>query len=110
MALGSWVELHTTGQWLRTRLTWQNPQATMFVFTGVDGSTHSMTRRVLDIRLAAGAVRIVDRAVVDSALDAVAKLALLNSLDISALGPVHALTSCRRTRWMWLRSAYSSSV
>ena len=55
----------------------------MYVFTGLDGSTHSMTRRVLDIRLAAGAVRIVDRALVDSALDAVAKLAMRNSIDIT---------------------------
>jgi Protein of unknown function (DUF1631) len=83
LPLGTWVELHAAGQWLRTRLTWQNPQATMVVFTGVDGSTHSMTRRVLDIRLAAGAVRVVDRAVVDSALDAVAKRAMLNSIDIT---------------------------
>ena len=83
LALGSWVELHSAGRWQRARLTWQNPQGTMFVFTGLDGSTHSMTRRVLDIRVAAGAVRIVDRALVDSALDAVAKLAMRNSIDIT---------------------------
>lgn len=83
LAIGSWVELHSGGRWQRTRLTWQNPQGTMFVFTGLDGSTHSMTRRVLDIRLAAGAVRVMDRAVVDSALDAVAKLALANSIDVT---------------------------
>lgn len=83
LALGSWIELHSGGKWHRARVTWQNPQATMYVFTGLDGSTHSMTRRVLDIRLAAGAVRIVDRALVDSALDAVAKLAMRNSIDIT---------------------------
>lgn len=82
VALNAWVELRQGSQWIRSRLTWVNPQGTLFVFTSTDGATQSMTRRVLDIRLAADAVRVLDRAVVDSALDAVANLALRNSLDL----------------------------
>ncbi len=82
VALNTWVELRQGAQWIRSRLTWVNPQGTLFVFTSADGVTLSMTRRVLDIRLAADAVRVLDRAVVDSALDAVANAALQNSLDL----------------------------
>lgn len=81
--LNAWVELRNGSQWIRSRLTWVNRQGTLFVFTSTDGATQSMTRRVLDIRLAADAVRVLDRAVVDSALDAVVNAALRNSLDLT---------------------------
>lgn len=81
--LNAWVELRQGAQWIRARLTWVNPEGALFVFTSADGTTLSMTRRVLDIRLAADAVRVLDRAVVDSALDAVANAALRNSLDLT---------------------------
>ena len=81
--LNAWVELRSGAQWIRSRLTWVNPQGSLFVFTSTDGATQSMTRRVLDIRLAADAVRVLDRAVVDSALDVVVNAALRNSLDLT---------------------------
>lgn len=57
--LGVWVEMDTAGRLLRTQLTWVSPQQTLFMFTGPDGSTQSMTRRVRDKLASTGALRIV---------------------------------------------------
>lgn len=57
--LGVWVEMHSAGRTLRTQLTWVSPQQTLFLFTGADGSTQSMTRRVRDRLASSGALRIV---------------------------------------------------
>jgi hypothetical protein len=80
---GSWVEMLTDGNWVRNQLTWASPHATLFMFADASGTTHSMTRRLLDKMLKSGALRIVsDQAVVDGALDQVAQAALRNSLDL----------------------------
>jgi hypothetical protein len=80
---GSWVEMLTDGNWVRNQLTWASPHATLFMFADAGGTTHSMTRRLLDKMLKSGALRIVsDQAVVDGALDQVAQAALRNSLDL----------------------------
>lgn len=80
--LGSWVELQTNGQWVRTQLTWASPHGTLFLFTSVFGTTQSMTRRSRDKLVADGCLRLVDgQTVVDGALDAVAQIALRNSVD-----------------------------
>ena len=57
--LGVWVEMESAGRSLRTQLTWVSPQQTLFMFTGPDGSTQSMTRRVRDKLASTGALRIV---------------------------------------------------
>ena len=57
--LGVWVEMHSAGRTLRTQLTWVSPQQTLFLFTGADGSTQSMTRRVRDKLASSGALRTV---------------------------------------------------
>ncbi len=57
--LGVWVEMESAGRSLRTQLTWVSPQQTLFMFTGPDGSTQSMTRRVRDKLAGTGALRIV---------------------------------------------------
>lgn len=80
--LGSWVELLVGGQWVRTQLTWASPHGTLFLFTSALGATQSMTRRSRDKLLSAGSLRIVSgQPVVDGALDAVARIAMRNSLD-----------------------------
>lgn len=53
-SLGTWVELRSERQQLRTQLTWVSPQQSLFLFTAEDGSTQSMTRRMRDKLLAKG--------------------------------------------------------
>ena len=78
---GSWVEIHVKGQWVRAQLTWSSPHGTLFMFTSIAGTAHSMSRRTLDKLRANGMVRVVaERNVVDEALDQVAQQALKNSL------------------------------
>ncbi|MCM2251876.1 MAG: DUF1631 domain-containing protein [Ramlibacter sp.] len=82
MRTGTWVELMVKGEWVRAQLTWASPHATLFMFTSLSGSAHSMSRRTLDRLRAQGRIKVVaERNVVDEALDQVAKAALKNSLD-----------------------------
>ena len=82
LPLGSWVELFMQGQWSRTQLTWASPHGTLFLFTSVYGTTQSMTRRVRDKLIQAGSLRVLSgQPVVDGALDAVAQVAMQNSID-----------------------------
>ncbi|HEY0201581.1 MAG TPA: DUF1631 family protein, partial [Burkholderiaceae bacterium] len=59
LELGTWVELITHGRTVHTQLTWASPHGTLFLFTGADGSTQSMTRRVRDKLAAEGNLRVV---------------------------------------------------
>jgi hypothetical protein len=82
--LGAWVELQLHGRWVRHQLTWASPHGSLFMFTSAGGGTQSMTRRMLDTLLDGGGLRVIsDQALVDGALDAVARAALRNSLDIA---------------------------
>lgn len=82
LPLGSWIELLANGQWVRTQLTWASPHGTLFLFTSVHGSSQSMTRRSREKMVAAGSLRLVSgQPVVDGALNAVAQIAMRNSLD-----------------------------
>jgi hypothetical protein len=79
---GTWAELMVDGQWTRVQLTWASPHGTLFMFTALAGTAHSMSRRTLDRLRAQGLLRVVaDRPVVEQALDQVAQAALKNSLD-----------------------------
>jgi hypothetical protein len=79
---GTWVELSVNKKWTRMQLTWASPHGTLFMFTSLSGSAHSMSRRTLERLRADGTIRIVaERNVVDEALDEVAKAALKNSLE-----------------------------
>ena len=78
---GAWVELIVEGVWLRAQLTWASPHRTLFMFVSRTGLAHSMSRRTMDRLRMQGRVRFVsDGHVVDNALDAVARTALLNDL------------------------------
>jgi hypothetical protein len=82
LPLGSWVEIWTNANWMRTQLTWASPHGTLFLFTSVFGTTQSMTKRSRDKLVAAGHLRrFSGQTVVDGALDAVAKIAMRNSMD-----------------------------
>ena len=82
MKTGTWVELMVKNEWIRAQLTWASPHATLFMFTSLAGSAHSMSRRTLDRLRAQGLIKVVaERNVVDEALDQVAQAALKNSLD-----------------------------
>jgi hypothetical protein len=84
LPMGSWVDLLADGQWTRTQLTWSSPHGTLFLFTRVDGATQSMTRRSRDKLVAAGALRVISaQPVVEGALDAVAQIAMRNSIDVT---------------------------
>jgi hypothetical protein len=80
--LGSWVEMWDKDKWVRSQLTWASPHGTLFLFTGVFGNTHSMSRRSRDTLLASGRLRLLSgQAVDEGALDAVAQTAMRNSVD-----------------------------
>lgn len=79
---GTWVELMVNGAWLRVQLTWASPHATLFMFTSLSGSAHSMSRRTLERLRGQGMMKVVaDHNVVDDAFDQVANAALRNSFD-----------------------------
>ena len=79
---GTWLEMIVNGAWLRVQLTWASPQATLFMFTSLSGSAHSMSRRTLERLRAQGMMKVVaERNVVDDAFDQVANAALKNSLN-----------------------------
>lgn len=82
LRIGTWAEIRIKGEWVRAQLTWCSPHATLFMFTSIGGTAHSMSRRTLDRLRNSDSLRVVaDRPVVDEALDQVAQAALKNSLD-----------------------------
>ena len=81
---GAWVEMMIEGGWARYQVTWASPHGTLFMFSSAAGKPHSMTRRLLGKMLQGGTMKMISgQAVVDGALDAVAQLALRNSLDLT---------------------------
>jgi hypothetical protein len=82
LRMGTWVEIQVKGEWVRAQLTWSSPHNTLFMFTSITGTAHSMSRRTLDKLRATNHLKVVaDRPVVDEALDQVAQAALKNSID-----------------------------
>lgn len=78
---GAWVELMLDGKWERLQLSWISPHRTLFMFTALRGTAHSMSRRTMNRLLAKGMIRIISSGqILDQALDDVAQQALLNSL------------------------------
>jgi hypothetical protein len=84
LAVGAWVEITIKGTWQRSQLSWISPQRTMYLFTGANGQTQSMTRPSLENLVYNNTMRLVsDHSMVDGALDEVVHTAMLNSLDSS---------------------------
>lgn len=81
LSTGTWLELMLNGAWVRVQLTWASPHGTLFMFTSLSGSAHSMSRRTLERLRGQGMMKVVaERNVVDDAFDQVANTALKNSL------------------------------
>ena len=57
LQLGDWVEIDGAHGMSRTQLTWCSPRQTLFLFTQTDGSTQSMTARMVDKLLQSGTMR-----------------------------------------------------
>ncbi|RYX90229.1 MAG: DUF1631 family protein [Comamonadaceae bacterium] len=85
LPVGAWVDFVVGDRATRTQLSWASPHGTLFMFTNAEGAAHSMTRGSVERLLAEGGIRVVadHHAVVEGALDAVARAAMENSLDIS---------------------------
>jgi hypothetical protein len=80
LPVGTWVDIWQEGHALRCQITWASPHGTMFLFTASDGRSLSMTRRGLERLLEQDRLRVVaEHGVLDSALDAVARQAWINS-------------------------------
>lgn len=78
----SWVELLVSGHWTRLQLVWLSDNASLCLFSSAGGSNHSMTRRMFDRLVAQEHLRRValEGPVVERAFDAVAELAMRNSV------------------------------
>lgn len=57
LQLGDWVEIRAAQGQVRTQLTWLSPRETLFLFTQADGSTQSMTSRMVVRLLDSGAMK-----------------------------------------------------
>ncbi len=57
--VGAWVDLVTNGRVVHTQLTWSSPQGTLFLFTALDASTQSMTRRMRNKLVSESLLRVV---------------------------------------------------
>lgn len=87
---GHWVELLVGEHWTRLQLVWLSDNASLCLFSSAGGANHSMTRRMFDRLVAQGQLRLVSQgALVERAFDAVAELAMRNSvyMDIQADPP-----------------------
>jgi hypothetical protein len=79
---GVWVTLLAEDGWTRTRLIWASPQSTLLLFSDALGYMQSLTRRACEQMFAEGQMRIIAGDPVQDALDAVARAAMRNSVDI----------------------------
>ncbi len=87
LPVGSWVDILQDGQAARWQITWASPHGTLFLFTGSDGRSLSMTKRGLERLLEQDRLRVVaENGVVDAALDEVARQAWLNSAKVTTFG------------------------
>ena len=82
LAPGVWVALMAEASWSRTRLAWISPNGSLLLFCDALGFIQSLTRASIEQLYANGHLRIISSDPVEDALDAVAELALRNSVDI----------------------------
>lgn len=82
LAIGTWVNLQVGGKWERTQLSWIGSHGNLFLFTSASGRTQSMTLRLVERLVQQGAMHLLTQhPVVDGALDAVAQVAMRNSVE-----------------------------
>ena len=82
LVVGTWVNLLVGGKWERTQLSWIGSHGNLFLFTSASGRTQSMTLRLIERLVQQGAMHLLTQhPVVDGALDAVAQVAMRNSVE-----------------------------
>ena len=78
--LGAWVDLREEQGLTRCQLTWASPHGTLYLFTAPGQRSVSLTQRGAERMITLGRLKVVaDHGLVDDALDAVTRQALLNS-------------------------------
>ena len=78
--LGAWVDLREEQGLTRCQLTWASPHGTLYLFTAPGQRSVSLTHRGAERMIALGRLKVVaDHGLVDDALAAVARQALINS-------------------------------
>ncbi len=82
LVAGSWVALLHDDNWARTRLAWTSANGSLLLFVDALGAIQSLSRRACEQLHAQGHLRIISTDPVEDALDAVARVALRNSVDI----------------------------
>jgi hypothetical protein len=82
LVVGAWVALKAEGSWSRTRLAWTSANGSLLLFVDALGFIQSLSRRACEQLHAQDHLRIISTDPVEDALDAVARTALRNSVDI----------------------------
>jgi hypothetical protein len=83
LELQSWVDVWQEGQPSRMQLIWTTPHNTLCLFADGQGQVLSLPRKVVDAAVQHGELPVVaNLPLVDAALDAVARQAMRNSLDV----------------------------
>ncbi|MCZ4312849.1 DUF1631 family protein [Comamonadaceae bacterium G21597-S1] len=82
LAVGAWVALMVDGHWTRTRLAWNSSNGCLLLFVDALEHIQSLSRRACEQMYAQGQLRIISSDPVEDALDAVARTALRNSVDV----------------------------
>ncbi|MCB2028728.1 MAG: DUF1631 family protein, partial [Rhodoferax sp.] len=78
----AWVALLVDGHWTRTRLAWNSSNGSLLLFVDALERIQSLSRRACEQMYAQGQLRIISSDPVEDALDAVARTALRNSVDV----------------------------
>lgn len=82
LVVGTWVAVKAEGTWSRTRLAWTSANGSLLLFVDTLGFIQSLSRRACEQLHAHAQLRIISTDPVEDALDAVARTALHNSVDI----------------------------
>ncbi len=79
---GTWVALMVDDHWTRTRLSWISANGSLLLFCDALGLIQSLSRRSCEQLIASGQLLAISSDPVEDALDAVARTALRNSVDV----------------------------
>ena len=82
LKVGAWVALFAEGGWTRTRLCWVSENGALLLFSDALGYLQSLARTACEGLLMAGKLRLIAEDPVEDALDAVARAAVRNSVDV----------------------------
>lgn len=87
LRVGEWYNLLRSGSTTRAQFVWASPEKTMYMFTTSTGRNQSMPRETVDGLIRSGSIQVLmPPKVIDQALDAVAQVAVRNSLQEANAG------------------------